>query len=238
MAEAYQTRVRPEKVKVVEEIKERLDKAKATLLTEYRGLTVTELGTLRVELTKADVEYRVAKNTMTRIAAQQLGIDGLDPLCEGPTAIAYCYGDPVVGTKALATFAKDHPTLVIKGGVLEGRVMSADEAQGLATVDPLDVSLAKICGSLTAPLAAIVGTLEAPLRQILFVLEQGQATGIFAGADAAEAPTADAAEETQAPAEQAPAEQGSAPAGDASGSEEEATGVTPEAEESTTEESE
>jgi large subunit ribosomal protein L10 len=167
----FQTKVRPEKQQAVAEIRERLERSSAVLLTEYRGLKVSELAQLRRALAGAGVEYRVVKNTLTRLATRELGIEGLDELFEGPTALAYCFSDPVTGAKALAGFARDHPALVIKGGLLDNRPLDADAAKGLATVDPLEVSLAKICGGLTSPLSAIAATLEAPLSQIAYVLK-------------------------------------------------------------------
>jgi large subunit ribosomal protein L10 len=177
MPETYEVKVRPEKVEAIAKIRASLERAGAIVLTEYRGLTVTELAELRTKLAEAQVEYRVVKNTMTRMAAHEIGIEGLDELLEGPTAVAYIFGDPVSGTKALTSFAEDHPALVVKGGLLEREVMSADETQALSKVDPLDVSLAKICGSLQSPLVAIVSTLEAPLGRIVYVLEQLAARG-------------------------------------------------------------
>lgn len=168
----YEVTVRAEKAAAVQEIKERLGRSAAVLLTEYRGLTVTQLAALRRALQAARVEYRVVKNTLTKRAAAELGISGLDAALEGPTALAYCFEDPVAAAKALASFAREHPALVLKGGLLGSRPLSADEARALSTVDPLDLSLAKICGSLTSSLAAVVGVLEAPLSRIVYVLER------------------------------------------------------------------
>lgn len=171
-ARGYESKVRPEKVEAVREIADMLQKSSVVLLTEYRGLTVQELAELRRSLAQLETSYRVVKNTLARLAARDTGIEGVEDLLEGPTALAYCIGDPVSAAKAIATFARDHPALVVKGGLLEGRLLSADDASGLATVDPVEVSLAKICGLLTAALGQIAGGLEAPLSQILFVLER------------------------------------------------------------------
>lgn len=175
--DGYEVKVRPEKVEAIRVIKESLERAGAVVLTEYRGLTVTELGQLRSKLAEADVEYRVVKNTLTLRAANEIGYEGLEQLLEGPTAVAYCYGDPVSGAKALTTYAEEHPALVVKGGILDGRTMSAEDTQALAKVDPLEMSLAKICGSLTSGLSAIAATLQAPLGRIVYVLEQLAARG-------------------------------------------------------------
>jgi large subunit ribosomal protein L10 len=211
MAEGYEAKVRPEKTAAVDEIKQRFDGAPGAVLTEYRGLTVGEMVTLRSRLREAEVRYTVVKNTLARIAVDDAGLAELRDLFTGPTAVAYLYGDPVSGTKVLTTFAKDHPALVIKGGVVDGRVMSADETKALADVDPLDVSLAKIAGALESPLRAIVGILEAPLQRILFVLEQlasrPDSPLAAAGAEPAaeeEASSVEARQEVPAPAAEAP----------------------------------
>ena len=174
----YQVKVRPEKVEQVREIRERLERSAAVLLTEYRGLTVAELAALRDALRKADVEYSVVKNTLTRLAAMEIGFDDLGDVLEGPTAVAYCYGDPVAAAKAITTFARDHQALVLKGALLDGRTIDADGAGKLATVDPREVSLAKICGALTGGIASIAGTLEAPIGRIAYVLQEyGKGSG-------------------------------------------------------------
>jgi large subunit ribosomal protein L10 len=197
MSESYQAKVRPEKVAVVEEIKEELDSSPAVVLTEYRGLTVNELKELRAQLLRTETAYKVIKNTLARRAAAEAGLGELEQIFTGPTAVAWVKGDPVAAAKIIATFAKDHPALVVKGGVLDGRVMSADEAQGLATVDSLDVSRAKIVGLLTAALRQIVFTLESPIQRMMYVLQE------FAkreGAPAEEAEAAPAAEAEETPA--------------------------------------
>ncbi|MGH2760782.1 MAG: 50S ribosomal protein L10 [Actinomycetota bacterium] len=182
--ETYTVKIRAEKVAAVDEIKQEFGDSPAVLLTEYRGLTVTELKYLRVQLLGQETAYRVVKNTLARRAATEAGLQELVELFVGPTAVAWVKGDPVAAAKILATFARDHPDLVIKGGVLDGRVLSADETKGLATIDPLDVSRAKIAGLLTAALRQIAMLAEAPARQILYVLEQ-------IGAEAPEEPVAE-----------------------------------------------
>jgi large subunit ribosomal protein L10 len=210
MAENYEVKVRPEKVAVVDEIRDELSSSSAVVLTEYRGLTVNELKQLRSQLLRTETAYKVIKNTLARRAASAAGLGELEQVFVGPTAVAWVKGDPVAAAKVIATFAKDHPALIVKGGVLDGRVMSADEAQGLATVDALDVSRAKIMGLLTAALQQIVFTLEAPIQRMMYVLQQiGERGG--AEAPAQEAPAAEAeapaAEvETQAAEAEAPAE--------------------------------
>lgn len=205
MSDTYTAKVRPEKVSAVEEIKTDLGDSDTVVLTEYRGLSVNDLKALRGQLGDIEASYKVVKNTLARRAVSELGFEDLVAALVGPTAIAYCKGDPVTAAKVLATFAKDHPALVIKGGVLEGRVMSADEAEALSKIDTLDVSRAKIAGLLTAALRQIVYTLEAPVQQMLYVLQE-----IGKRAPAAEAAPEPVAEEApaaelEATTEEAPA---------------------------------
>ena len=123
---------RPEKVAVVDEVAQRLTESTATVLTEYSGLSVDDLAELRARLRESDASYRIVKNTLTRLAARNAGYDIPDELLIGPTAITFCAGDPVAAAKALRAFSRQHPQLVIKGGVLEGRVLDAAETSRLA----------------------------------------------------------------------------------------------------------
>ncbi|MEX0874827.1 MAG: 50S ribosomal protein L10 [Actinomycetota bacterium] len=198
MSDGYALKVRPEKVAAVEQIRNELDDTQVAVVTEYRGLTVPALAELRAKLQAADTSYRVVKNTLARRAASELGFDELTELFVGPVAVAYCKGDPVTAAKVIATFAREHPELVIKGGVLEGRVISGDEAKDLATIDPLDVSRAKIAGLLTAALRQIAMIAQAPAQRILFVLEElGKRGPAVEEAPAAEAPSESTEESTQ-----------------------------------------
>jgi len=172
MPEGYAVKVRPEKAGVVERIKAEVGETQAVVLTEYRGLTVTALKDLRTKLLATDTSYRVEKNTLARRAVTELGLSELEELLVGPVALAYIKGDPIAAAKVLATFAREHPELLIKGAVLEGRVLTEDEAKGLATVDSLDVSRAKIAGLLTAALRQIAMISQAPAQRILYVLDQ------------------------------------------------------------------
>jgi large subunit ribosomal protein L10 len=207
MSDGYAVKVRPEKVEVVERIKSEVEETQAVVLTEYRGLTVTALADLRTKLLATETSYRVEKNTLARRAVSELGLGELEQHLVGPVALAYVKGDPVAAAKVLATFAREHPELVIKGGVLDGRVLTEDEAKGLATVDSIDVSRAKIAGLLTAALRQIAMIAQAPAQRILYVLDQ---VGKRAPAETepvaeAEAPAAEAsAEEAVATAEPEP----------------------------------
>ena len=212
MSEGYAVKVRPEKEAAVADIKTELGDATAAVVTEYRGLTVEDLKTLRTRLLEVDATYRVSKNTLARLAANELGLEGFEEMLVGPTAIAYVKGDPVAAAKIIATFAKEKDALVIKGAVLDGKILTDRETKDLATVDPLDVSRAKIMGLLTAPLQQLMMLLEAPAGRILFVLEElGKRAPEAEAAAPAEAEAAPVAEEAPA-AEEAPVAEAGAPA--------------------------
>ncbi len=197
---------RPEKVAVVDEVRSKFDDSQAALLTEYRGLKVTDLQTLRRSLRSAGGEVKIYKNTLVRFAARDLGLE-IDDLLTGPTAIAFVAtdgGDPVIVAKALKDFAKANPALVVKGGVLSGKVLSADETQALADVEPREVLLAKLAGAMAAPMQQFAGLLQALPRNFAYglkaLIDQGGAPGApSAPADSA-APASDAPE----PAAEAP----------------------------------
>ncbi len=192
---------RPEKVAVVEEIRQKLADADAAVLTEYRGLRVAELAELRGALRPAGAEFKVFKNTLARRAAEEAGLDELIPLLEGPTAITFVSGDAVVAAKALRDFAKTNTALVIKGGLLGPRVLRAPDVDALADVPPREVLLARLAGGFQAPLTKAAGLFQAFTRNFAYGLKA------YADQRAAEAP----AEEEAAPAAEAAAD---APAAD------------------------
>jgi large subunit ribosomal protein L10 len=220
---------RPDKVAVVADVRERLDSTSAALLTEYRGLDVTAISELRRALRKVGGEYKIYKNTLVRFAARDLGLE-LEELLTGPTAIAFITerpdgtpGDAVDVAKALRDFAKTNPNLIVKGGVLGTKPLTADEAKALAEVEPREVLLAKLAGALAAPMVQFAGLLEALPRNFAYGLsalidQRGGVPEAPADEPAAEpeAPAADAAPadtSTDAPAEDAPApEEAAAPA--------------------------
>jgi large subunit ribosomal protein L10 len=156
--------VRADKATAVAELTEQFRGSSATLLTEYRGLTVAQLKELRRTLGR-ETTYSVAKNTLAKRAATEAGISGLDDLFTGPTALAFVGGDPVEAAKGLRDFAKAHPLLVIKGGVFEGRPMSADDIKKLADLEPREVLLAKLAGAMKASMSKAAATFQAPLAQ-------------------------------------------------------------------------
>jgi len=219
---------RPDKAAAVAELTEDFRSSNAAVLTEYRGLTVAELKELRVSL-GAKTYYAVVKNTLTRIAAREAGVTAFDDLLVGPSAIAFVKGDPVEAAKGLRDFAKAHPLLVIKGGVLDGNPLSVDEIKKLADLESREVLLAKLAGAMNASLQNAVSLFAAPLAQAARVIDALRAKAeqdpsILAGgagaAPAAEvaAPVEDAAvevpaeEAAEAPAEESTGEAAEAPA--------------------------
>ncbi len=201
---------RPDKAAAVAELTEAFRSSSAAVLTEYRGLTVSELKDLRRSL-GTDTSYAVVKNTLTKIAAQEAGVAAFDTLLQGPSAIAFVKGDPVEAAKGLRDFAKAHPFLVIKGGVLDGKAMSPEEIRKLADLESREVLLAKLAGAMQASLQNAVSLFAAPLSQAARVMDalrqQRAAQEPAAPEPAAEAPTDPAAEApveaTEAPAEPA-----------------------------------
>jgi len=147
---------RPDKAAAVAELTDAFRGSSAAVLTEYRGLTVAQLKELRRSLA-GNATYSVVKNTLTKIAAKEAGVDTLDSLLEGPSAIAFITGDPVEVAKSLRDFGRTHPLLVVKGGVLEGKALSADEVRKLADLESREVLLAKLAGAMKASLSQAVG---------------------------------------------------------------------------------
>jgi large subunit ribosomal protein L10 len=157
-------KVRTDKATAVAELAEHFRSSQATVLTEYRGLTVAQLKRLRRSL-GAGTTYAVAKNTLAKRAATDAGIEGLDDLFTGPTALAFVSGDVVEAAKGLREFAKTNPLLVIKGGVFEGRAMSAAEVTRLADLESREVLLAKLAGAMKANLSKAAALFQAPLSK-------------------------------------------------------------------------
>ncbi len=196
---------RAEKVAVVDEVREKFSASDAAVLTEYRGLDVPAMAELRRALRESGGEYKVYKNTLVRFAVDELGLE-IEDLLTGPTAIAFVgeqadgsAGDPVGVAKALKEFAKSHEALVIKGGLLDEKRLTAEEISALAEIAPREVLLAQLAGAMAAPMQQFAALLNALPQNLAYALqaliEQGGAPG---------APTADetdaapAAEETDA----------------------------------------
>jgi large subunit ribosomal protein L10 len=195
------------KAAVIEEITERFQKSSAAVLTEYRGLTVAQLTELRRSLGEGS-SYAVVKNTLTKRAAEQVGFAELSPLLNGPTAIAFIEGDPVHAAKALRDFARAHPLLVVKGGVVDGRPVDAREVTRLADVEPREVLLAKLAGAMKGNLTKAAGLFQAPLAQVARLaaaLQEKKPATPSEDVAAADAPAEAAEAAAEAPAE-APAD--------------------------------
>ncbi|NGX09469.1 50S ribosomal protein L10 [Mycobacteroides franklinii] len=154
-----------DKVSAVAEITEQFKDSTATVITEYRGLSVSALGTLRRTL-GTSATYSVAKNTLVKRAAAEAGVEGLDELFSGPTAIAFIKGEPVDAAKAIKTFAKDNKALIIKGGYMDGRALSVAEVERIADLESREVLLAKLAGAMKGNLAKAAGLFNAPASQV------------------------------------------------------------------------
>jgi large subunit ribosomal protein L10 len=186
---------RSEKDAAVAGITEQFRDSSAAVLTEYRGLTVAQLTELRRAM-GASAKYTVVKNTLTKIAAKDAGITGLDDLLNGPTAVAFISGDPVEAAKGLRDFSRANPLLVIKGGVLEGSTLSAEEITKLADLESREVLLAKLAGAMNGSLAKAVGLFAAPLSQAARLVAALQAQREAGGETAA--PAAASSDDTPA----------------------------------------
>jgi large subunit ribosomal protein L10 len=158
-----------QKERVVSELSDRLKNSETMIVADYRGLTMPQIDALRDELLKHGARFQVVKNTLTKRAAETAGTESLLALLEGPTAIAFIEtgGDPVAVAKALQAAAKDTQVLELRGGILQGRVMSSSEVASLATLPALDVLRGQVLGAITAPLTTIVGLLNAPLTNLV-----------------------------------------------------------------------
>jgi large subunit ribosomal protein L10 len=155
---------RPDKAAAVAELTEAFRESSAAVLTEYRGLTVSQLQELRRALGD-DARYTVVKNTLTRIAARDAGFESLEPMLQGPSAIVFVTGDPVNVAKGIRDFARAHPLLVVKGGVLDGRPVDPSEISRLAELESREVLLARVAGGLTASLSRAAALFQAPIAQ-------------------------------------------------------------------------
>jgi large subunit ribosomal protein L10 len=199
------------KTAVIDDIKDRLATAEASVLTEYRGLTVTDLATLRAALRPASTDYKVYKNTLARRAAADAGLTDLAGWLEGPVAIAFVRadGDAVTAAKALRDFARTNPNLVVKGGMLGPRMLSVADVEALADVPPRDQLLARLAGGFQAPLVKAAGLFQAFTRNFAYGLKAYIETR---APEAEEAPSP-AAGSDDGPSDQGPAvaESGSEP---------------------------
>jgi large subunit ribosomal protein L10 len=181
-----------DKERVVSELAERLKASPTLIVADYRGLTMPQIDALRGQLLEHGARFAVVKNTLTRRAAEEAGVETLLALLEGPTAIAFLEseGDPVAVAKALSTAARETQVLVIRGGIMEGRAITGDDVQSLAKLPPTDVLRGQVVGAIAGPMTMVVGLFNAPLRDLVGVLqariEQLEGQGEKAGASAPE----------------------------------------------------
>jgi large subunit ribosomal protein L10 len=223
------SKIRPEKVAVIDDVKGRVDVAPAAVVTEYRGMTVAEISDLRRKLRAAGADYKVLKNTLVRRAIEGTPSEPMSAYLEGPTAIAFVQGDVSAVAKVLRDFSKATPTLVLKGGVLDGKAISPDDLKALAELPSREVLLAQLAGLIASPMRTMAGLLKAVPQNFAYGLSalldteggpqasassEPEATETPAGvedaavaaSDDVEAPASDAAVETEAPVAEAEAE--------------------------------
>ncbi len=150
---------------------EDIQDSNALLMTDYRGLTVSEITELRRSLRGAGTDYTVVKNTLFELAAKDLVKEDVTPLLVGPTAVAFVHQDPIASAKALVDFARTHKALEIKGGYVEGRVLGADQINALSKIPPREVLISQMLGAFQSPIAGFVGTLQGLMSQFVFTLQ-------------------------------------------------------------------
>ena len=161
----------PRKLQITSELRELLSKSTIAILTDYRGLTVADISQLRRRLREAGIEYRVVKNTLARFAAEQAGKVGLTKILEGPTAIAFGYADVIEPAKVLIEFVRSSRLpITVRGAILDGRILSAEEVTSLASLPPREVLVGKVMGTLQSPMYGLVNVLSASLRGLVTVL--------------------------------------------------------------------
>jgi large subunit ribosomal protein L10 len=175
---------REHKEQIVDELTARLKASETLLVADYRGLTMTQIDSLRTRLLESGARFQVVKNTLTRRAAEAAGADALLTLLDGPNAIAFLEadGDMLAAAKALADMARESRVLAIRGGVMEGRALTAAEVESLATLPPADVLRGQVLGAIVAPLTALLGLVSAPLQDLYGLIdariEQLQGTAV------------------------------------------------------------
>jgi large subunit ribosomal protein L10 len=197
---------RPEKVAVVDEIRTKLAEADATVLTEYRGLSVHALADLRRSLRGSGTEYKVFKNTLARRAIEGAGYDEITSMFEGPVALAFVRGDAAAAAKALRDFGRDNPSLVVKGGLLGERIITSADIEALADLPSREVMLTQVAGMFQAPLTKAAGLFQAFTRNFAYGVQALIDERVAAGEVLSEAATTEPeapAEEPEAPTEAA-----------------------------------
>jgi large subunit ribosomal protein L10 len=164
--------LREEKEAVIAEVAELLAGSETMFVSDYRGLTVAQLSELRAKLRESGARIRIVKNTLGGIAAERAGRDALSPLLSGPTAVTFCGDDLVGAAKALAEFAKSHPQLGVRGGLLEASLIDAEGVKALASLPPRDVLIAQVVGTMAAPMTGLVTVLQGTVSGFVRALNQ------------------------------------------------------------------
>ncbi len=163
---------REKKTQIIDRLQEAFSKCSIGILTDYRGLASPEMTTLRRRLQRSDSQYQVVKNTLARLAAARAGKDNLAGSFEGPTAIAFGYGDITAPTKVLTGYIREsNASLVIKGGFLDDRLLTSEEVMTLSTLPPREILLARVLGQMKSPISALLGSLTSPIRGVIGVLQ-------------------------------------------------------------------
>jgi large subunit ribosomal protein L10 len=160
----------PKKAVTIDELTDQLSRSQLTIIADYRGLPVSALQEFRTNLRPAGAELRVAKNTLTTIAADKAGVEGLGPLLEGPTALVFGYEDLVQTAKAVSDFVRTSRVLTVRGGVMEGRLVTPADVEAIATLPSREQLQAKLLGMLVSPMARTVGVLSGPSRSLAYLL--------------------------------------------------------------------
>jgi large subunit ribosomal protein L10 len=163
---------KPEKAEKVKDLTRRFSSSTGAMFADFRGLTVKDATELRRALHAAGASFSVVKNTLTRIAAREAGLEATLALLEGPTAIAFIQGEVITGAKSVLDLAKRFPAFVVKGALIDGNVLGEEDARALALLDSREISLGKVAGMLQAPVARISYLLQAPLQRIAFALAE------------------------------------------------------------------
>ncbi len=159
----------PQKTTQIEDLVDRLSRSQLTIIADYRGLTVDALQGFRARLRPLDSEFRIAKNTLARLAAERVGVDGLEPQLDGPTAILFAYGDVVAPAKAISDFARTSRILQIRAGVMNNQVITPSDIEAISSLPPRDELLGKLVGLLASPMARTVGVLSGPSRSVVYL---------------------------------------------------------------------
>lgn len=196
-----------EKERVVAQLTERLQSSQTLIVADYRGLTMTQIDDLRTKLLEHGARFQVVKNTLTRRAAEAAGADALLALLEGPTAIAFLEadGDPVAVAKAIGATARETRVLEVRGGILEGRSVTAAEIETLAALPPVDQLRGQVLGAIAAPLYSVVGLFNAPLQNLVGLIDARIEQLGSEAEETDETPSEQSTETTEEPAEEATA---------------------------------